>query len=183
MFAQKKDIKKTVIYSHIVAAAQNHVIGRQGQLPWHIPEDLKFFHKKTKGKILIMGRKTFQSLGKPLPSRLNIVLSRKKTFKFSGGGGQVVLCSALREAYAFCEKPENHKPYGSEVFIIGGGEIYRQSLSQVKFIYLTRIHQKYTGDAFYPQVPLDRFQEVQRRDFKGPPSYSFITYGKKTNQA
>lgn len=169
-----------MVYSHIVAAAKNHVIGNQGRLPWHIPEDLKFFKNKTRGKILVMGRKTFRSLKTPLPHRLHIVVTRSPTGLRVPKG--VHLCTSLEAAYRLCEK-QDVSFYGSEVFITGGGEVYRQSLYKVKWIYLTRIHQTYQGDAFYPPVPESHFKEVQRRDCTGHPSYSFITYQKREKGA
>ena len=162
-----------MVYSHIVAAAKNHVIGNLGLLPWHIPEDLKFFKSKTRGKILVMGRKTFQSLKTPLPHRLHIVVTRKPSGLSVPKG--VYLCTSLEAAYRLCEK-QDVSLYGQEVFITGGGEVYRQSLYKVKWIYLTRIHRDYEGDASYPLVPESHFKEVQRRDCTGQPPYSFITY-------
>ena len=195
------------VYSHICAAAENNSIGLKGKLPWNIPEDLQFFKKKTQGKVLIMGRKTFESLRTPLPHRLNVVITRNKNLQpkttnlnyipiWSGGisqimGGEadpltamkkalsVVLCSSIKASMDFCSRKEIQKKYGKEVFIIGGGEIYRQTLPLVHCIYLTRIHRNYEGDAFYPEIPKDQFQEVDKKDRAGNPSYSFITYKRK----
>ena len=164
-----------IVYSHICAAAKNNIIGLHGKLPWNIPEDLKFFKEKTFGKVLIMGRKTFESLGQPLPKRLNIVISRDKNFSVPDS---VLLCPSLDSAYQLCEE-KDMKIYDPEIFIIGGGEIYRQSLSKVTFIYLTRIHRNYEGDACYPDIPMDQFREIDRKDREGDPSYSFITYERK----
>ncbi len=192
-------------YSHISAVAENNTIGFKGQLPWRIPEDLKFFYQKTKGRALIMGRKTFESLGQALPHRLHVVVTRQKNFQprfglnyipiWTGGishiqGGtadplealkkalSVVLSPSLKEAMAFCAQKEIKQKYGSEVFITGGGEIYKQSLLLVHRIYLTRIHKTYKGDAFYPEIPKELFKETERTDRKGDPPYSFITYEK-----
>ena len=193
-------------YSHISAVATNNTIGFKGKLPWHIPEDLKFFYQKTKGKALIMGRKTFESLRGPLPHRLHVVVTRQKNFQpkipvlnfipfWTGGishiqGGSadplitakkalsVVLCRSIEDAMAFCSQKEVLKKHGPEIFITGGGEIYNQSLPFVKYIYLTRIHRSYKGDAFYPELPLKMFKEINRKDYSGDPSYSFITYEK-----
>ena len=187
-------------YSHICAAAENNTIGLKGKLPWNIPEDLKFFKEKTQGKALIMGRKTFESLGTPLPYRLNIVITGNKNFqsKIQGSirldnisqtpkekmkilttlkkNSPVVICPSVKKAMNLCHQNEIHQQYGKEIFIIGGGEIYKQTLPLVHLIYLTRIHQKYEGDAFYPEIPEREFQEVDRKDCKGNPPYSFITY-------
>ena len=194
---------KHITYSHISAVSKNHVIGHKGKLPWHIPKDLAFFHKKTLHKALIMGRKTFESLGNPLPHRLNIVITRQKNFQpsptiknhipiwigdqLTGGNMDLhlkalqkslafVVSPSLKSAKAFCSRPEVIDQYGKEVFIIGGGEIYKQSLAFVQKIYLTRIHKHYTGDAFYPPLDTSQFKEVKRQDLEGDPSYSFITY-------
>ena len=192
------------VYSHISAVAENNTIGLKGKLPWHIPEDLKFFHKKTVGKALIMGRKTFESLGQPLPHRLHVVVTRQKNFQpkitgmnyiplWTGGvshiqGGSadpltafkkslsVICCPSLESAFSFCSQTEVLKKHGTEIFITGGGEIYKQSLPLVQRIYLTRIHRPYKGDAFYPTLPEGMFKEVERGDRKGNPAYSFITY-------
>ena len=196
-----------LIYSHICAAAENNTIGLQGKLPWNIPEDLQFFKEKTLEKALIMGRKTFESLGRPLPNRLNVVITRQKQVPlkadlttyipiWTGGishvmGGtadpltamkkslSVVFAPSIKSAMDFCSRVEIQQQYGEEIFIIGGGEIYKQTLPLIHRIYLTRIHRKYKGDAFYPEIPKNEFQEMDRKDREGDPSYSFITYEKK----
>lgn len=165
-------MKDMPIYSHIVAVAANNTIGLKGKLPWHIEADLQFFKQTTLKKIIIMGRKTFESLGQPLTNRLNIVISKDNKYPVNK---PTILCSSLERAYTFCENTDLNL-WGSEIFIIGGGEIYRQSLSKVTFIYLTRIHHKYEGDAFYPEIPENQFKEVKNKYCMGSPSYSFITY-------
>ena len=152
--------------AHIAAAAANNVIGIQNKLPWNIPEDLKFFKNKTQGSTVIMGRKTFESLGSPLPKRLNIVVSRSRSFE------GVLMASGIDEAIKKAQKEKNSK----EIFIIGGGDIYKQSLDKVQKIYLTRIHKNYEGDAFYPEVPKDQFHLIEKIDRKGNPDFSFLTY-------
>ncbi len=162
-------------YSHICATGKNHIIGVDNKLPWHIPEDLKFFKKKTYGKIVIMGRKNLESLNRPLPGRLNIVISKNPHYKVPK---TVQLLSSLEEAYQFCENIDL-SDWGREIFIIGGGEIFKQSLSQVTFIYLTRIHRDYKGDTSYPRIPTSQFKEIDRKDCNtNNPTYSFITYKK-----
>ena len=170
----KENIMKEsdVIFSHVVAASQNNVIGIQNQLPWHIPEDLKFFQDVTKGKALIMGRKTLESLGKPLPHRLNIVITGQKNFKKEG----VVVFHSIPEALNYCKKDEITDKYGKEIFIIGGAEIYKQTLSFIHSIYITRIHKDYEGDAFYPAIPQDEFKEIKRINRKKPVPFSFLTF-------
>lgn len=197
---------KNFFFSHIVAVSRNNCIGLKGKLPWHISEDLKFFYNKTKGKALIMGRKTFESLGKPLPHRLNVVVTRQQDFQvklnisyepyvlnpaiplhtdISGlmeKALSVVVCSSIEEAVDFCSRKEVLEKHGKEIFISGGGEIYKQTLSLVHCIYLTRIHKDFKGDAFYPEVPPKLFHETHRRDIvSAPVPYSFITYEKKND--
>src|SRR5262245_6925087 len=122
--------------SHIVAVAQNDVIGSKNSLPWDIPEDMKFFRDKTKGRALIMGRKTFESVGHPLPNRLNVVITRNKDFSFNAPN--VAVQPDLKSAIEFCRSKTSQ--FGDEIFIIGGGEIFKESLPLVNVIYLTRIH-------------------------------------------
>ena len=197
--------KNKVIFSHIAAASENHVIGLKGKLPWHIPEDLKFFHSTTKGKALIMGRKTFESLGKPLSQRLNVVVTRQENFqpKISTGyielglpgenlratnyleivkkALSVVICSSIEDAMDFCCRKEVLEKHGSEIFITGGGEIYKETLPLVHRIYLTRIHKIFEGDAFYTEIPEKLFREIYRKDVTDVPvPYSFLTYERKT---
>ena len=157
------------IFSHIVAASQNHVIGFQNKLPWHIPEDLKFFHDKTKNHVVVMGRKTFESLGKPLPKRVNIIITQNP--KFKRDFENTFVCTSLDQALLKAQEVSEKK----EIFITGGGEIYKLSLPLVHRIYLTRIHQKYTGDSFYPEVPND-FKLIHQENRKGSPAFSFLTY-------
>ncbi|MDE0118817.1 MAG: dihydrofolate reductase [Bdellovibrionales bacterium] len=195
-----------LIYSHICAAAENNTIGLKGQLPWNIPEDLRFFKEKTLNKALIMGRKTFASLGSPLPFRLHIVITRNRSQlnivnanyvflcldELSQISNEemkgltaikkilpVVFCSSIEKAMKLFSREEMQQRYGQEIFISGGGEVYKQTLPQVYRIYLTRIHRNYEGDAFYPEIPEGEFQEIERRDCEGNPSYSFITYERK----
>jgi len=159
--------------AHIVAASENNVIGAAGLLPWSIPEDLKFFRDTTRGHAVIMGRKTYESLGKPLPNRLNVVVSRQKDYSVPGA----IVVATLEEAYAVCK--EHVAKWGELVFIIGGGEIYKQSLKDVDLIYLTRIHLPYPGDAKYPELELSKFNEISKRKCAGNPAYTFITYRRK----
>jgi|FLYM01.1.fsa_nt_gi dihydrofolate reductase len=163
--------------AHIVAASENNVIGVNNTLPWDIPEDMKFFRDKTKGKALIMGRKTFESVGHPLPKRLNVVITRQPGF--SSPHENVVVVPDLQSAIKHCEKVQHI--YGDEVFIIGGGEIFKQSLPIVDVIYLTRIHQKFDGDIFYPDIPKGMFAEVERRERTEPIPFTFLTYTKVSN--
>jgi len=158
--------------SHIVAVAANDVIGNKNALPWDIPEDMKFFRDKTKGRALIMGRKTFESVGHPLPHRLNVVVTRNKDFKFDAP--KVVVQPDLKSAIEFCRSQTSK--YGEEIFIIGGGEIFKESMDVVDVIYLTRIHKDFPGDIVYPKVPLKDFELIEQRDRTEPVPFSFLTY-------
>ncbi len=158
--------------AHIVAVSENNVIGVNNDLPWSIPEDMKFFRDKTKGKALIMGRKTFESVGHPLPNRLNVVVTRQANY--SVDAENLVVVPDLDSAINHCEKVQ-HK-YGDEIFIIGGGEIFKQSLPIVDIIYLTRIHKKFDGDVLYPDLPKNQFVEVERRERTEPVPFTFLTY-------
>jgi dihydrofolate reductase len=138
--------------SAIVATDRNGTIGKDGQIPWYLPADLKFFKRTTLGHPIIMGRKTFQSIGRPLPKRTNLVLTRDTFFTASG----VVVAHSLREALA-------HDSITSvdEAFIIGGGELYKQSLDLVSTIYLTIVDADIKdGDAFFPKLDPKVWQEV-----------------------
>lgn len=147
-----------MILTHIVAASSNRVIGAKGGLPWQISEDLQFFKQKTKNHLLIMGRKTFESLPKILPHRFHIVVSRTVT---KSDHPDVLYVSNLDFAYQ--EAARRTEKWGDEVFIIGGGEIFRQSLPQTDKIYLTSIEADYQGDAFYPEFNQDDFEILESR--------------------
>lgn len=126
--------------SHIVAASQNHVIGFKNKLPWHIPKDLTYFYKTTKHRIIIMGRKTFQSMPQALPHRLNIVLTKDPHLKAQGA--EIFL--SFEEALKHCKQLKIINQYHPEIFITGGSEIYKQSLAYTNLLYVTRIHKNYT---------------------------------------
>lgn len=157
----------------IVAMADNRVIGKNNQLPWHLPADLKHFKTITTGNAILMGRKTFESIGKPLPNRLNLILSRNGNY--SAPGCQVV--TSLEEAKKLASA--EHKEI---IFIIGGAEIYRQLLPQVERLYVTLIHQSFDGDAFFPELNMADWKEIEREDFSAtaeqPLAYSFVTLEK-----
>ena len=150
------------------------MIGIKNKLPWHIPEDLKYFYRTTQGKALIMGRKTFESLGKALPNRLNLVLTKNQTFKKEGA----LVFPSFELALNYCREAKILEQYGTEIFITGGGEIYKQTLPLMDRLYITRIYKKYEGDAFYPEIPMNQFQEVSRMDKAGPVPFSFLIYEK-----
>lgn len=169
-----------MILTHIVACSENHVIGSQGDLPeWNLAEDMQFFKDTTKGHVMIMGRKTFDSFkGRALPNRYHIVITRDPAkYKFeSTAKSPVVFVASLQEAIE-AARPLTAQ-WGEEVFIIGGGEIYKQSLeqNQVDKIYLTLIHREFQGDTFYPKIDSNVFKLIHRRDVETPISFSFLTY-------
>lgn len=130
-----------MVISLIVALAQNNVIGANNQLLWHISDDLKRFKALTTGHTVVMGRKTYQSIGRPLPNRKNVVISRNSSFVAEG----CTICSSLDHALELCANDY-------EVFIIGGGQIYEQALPIASRLYLTKVHAKYTGDTYFPII-------------------------------
>lgn len=155
--------------SLIVAMTEDRVIGKDNKLPWHISEDLKRFKKITMGHPIIMGRKTFESIGRPLPGRKNIVLTKDATFKKEG----VEVVHSLDEALSLCDGEE-------EAFIIGGASIYAQSLGRVSRIYLTLIHHPFEGDARLPDFDLEKNFKITQKETSqtdGPNgfSYTFLT--------
>ena len=135
-----------MILSHIVAVSENEVIGHNNTLLWNFPEDMRYFKKRTLGKIMILGRKTFDSFGKALPKRFHIVISRSV---IESNHEFVKYVSSLNEAYALAEKMTMSGLWPEEVMIVGGSQIYAESLPDIDFIYLTRIPGKYVGDATY----------------------------------
>lgn len=149
--------------------AQNRVIGRANKLPWHLPRDLKRFKDLTVGHPVIMGRKTYESVGMPLPKRENIVVSRQPGYAAPG----VRVVATVDEALKLCEGKTD------EAFIIGGGELWRASWDKIDRIYLTVIHQDFEGDAFFPEFDMQAYKEIEHEDFTDPMPYSFITLERK----
>lgn len=139
--------------SLIVAMAENRCIGIENRLPWHLPEDLKFFKKTTLGKPIIMGRKTFDSIGKPLPGRTNIVVTRNEAWQHEAVKVVNTLEAAIKEARHVCE--ENGI---DEAVIIGGEQIYHLALDYVNCLYITRIKAVVEGDAFFPEFDQSKWR-------------------------
>ncbi len=168
-----------MILSSIAAMARNRVIGVDNKLPWHIPEDFKFFKEKTKGHVLIMGRKTFESLGKPLPNRFHIVITRQPEYKYEDPNVEVVhnLQMAMELAHMLTTKFK--AKFGDEVFIAGGGEIYKQAMDLVDRIYLTVIEKDFPGDAKFPDFNEDDFSLTRNELRTEPIPFSFRTYERK----
>lgn len=135
-----------MILSQILAVSENGVLGKDNKLLWNYPEDLVYFKKRTTGKIMIMGRKTFDSLGKPLPKRFHIVVTRNVK---DSNHEFVKYVSSLNEAYTLADKLTLSGTWPDEVMIVGGGEIYKESLPDTDYIYITRIPGNFEGDTFY----------------------------------
>lgn len=158
--------------SIIVAAAANDVIGRDNGLVWHLSADLKRFKALTTGHAVVMGRKTFESIGRPLPGRRNVVVSRNPEF---GAAGAEVAAS-LEEALGRLGEE-------GQVFVIGGGSIYRQCWDKADSLYLTRVALCPEGDTFIPSVDARKWELVRRQDFqadeKNECAYSFLDYRRK----
>jgi len=168
--------------SLIVAMAQNHVIGINNNLPWHLPNDLKYFKKVTMGKPIIMGRKTYESIGRPLPGRRNIVITRQSDYTGVGESDAIDVVSSLEQAVELGENialVEGHE----EVMVIGGAEIYRQALVKADRLYITHVLADVEGDAYFPQVDWSLYDEVGHEDFSAsgpnPYDYRFSIYGLK----
>jgi len=142
-----------VLISLVVAVAENGVIGADNGLPWRLKGDMRHFKAVTMGKPVIMGRKTFQSIGKPLPGRTNIVLTRKEDFVPDG----VILVGSLDEALDAARQTG-----ASEVCVIGGGDIYAQALPRADRLHLTRVHMKARGDTYFPEIDPADWHEVSR---------------------
>jgi dihydrofolate reductase len=163
-----------MILSAVAAMASNRVIGVENGLPWDIPEDMKFFRDKTKGKIMIVGRKTFESFGKPLPGRYHLVITRQSDYKIDHPQVQVV--PSLEVAIQEAKKLMGTWP--EEVCVVGGGEIYKQSLPFLNRIYLTVIEKEFPGDTKFPEFDESVFKLKEKRDGSGPVPFSFRLYQK-----
>lgn len=176
--------------SLIVAASRNGIIGNKGKLPWRLPADLKRFKQLTMGYPVLMGRKTFESIGKPLPGRTNIVITRRKDFQCCG----TTVAHSLEEALLICDRGataqrskemvalplsadhENEK----EAFVIGGAEIFKQALPFADRIYLTRIEKDFEGDTKLFEIDPAVWKETSREDsLNDPLPHRFITYNRK----
>lgn len=157
--------------SFIVAMDDNRVIGNNNQLPWNLPADLAYFKKITLGHPIIMGRKTFESIGRPLPGRRNIVISRNQLFKVDG----VEVVHSLEEAMVLVED--------TEAFVIGGATIFEQAFEFVQRLYITFIHKTFDGDTYFKDFSLDDWilhsSEKGIKDEKNPYDHEFVVYNRK----
>ncbi|KKO73133.1 dihydrofolate reductase [Kerstersia gyiorum] len=158
----------------IVAYAANRVIGRDNTLPWRLPGDLAHFKRSTLGHPVIMGRNTWESLGRPLPGRLNIVISRNSCYEAAGAS----VYPSLEAALAACTAEAS--PY-----IIGGAQIYRLALPLARRVVATEVHASIEGDAYFPQLPGDEWMETSRseRQTENGYEYDFVVYERKTSPA
>lgn len=163
--------------SQIAAMSKNRVIGKDNTLPWRIPEDLKFFKNKTHGKVLIMGRKTFESLPAHLPDRFHIVISRSA---MESEEDDVQFVTSIHEALKVAEEMTEDWP--EEVFVIGGGEIYSASLPMTDRIYLTVIDQSFEGDTYFPEINLDDFELIEESPREKPFPFRFCTYQRRSRK-
>ncbi len=158
--------------SIIVAMAKNRTIGVNNTLPWRCPEDLKRFKALTMGHHMIMGRKTYDSIGKPLPGRTTVVVTRDKNLKLEG----CLIAFSLPDAIVVCAKD-------SQTFIVGGADIYSQSLEFAKTLYITEIQQEVAGDAYFPEFDTSKWLETAResrsQESPTPLNYHFVTYRRK----
>lgn len=161
-----------MILSIIVASAENLVIGRDNGLIWHMSADLKHFKQLTTGHTIIMGRRTFESIGRALPNRRNVVITRNKDYQADG----CEIAESVEEALKMVETED-------EVFIIGGGSIYRESWERADRLYLTWVHVEVEGDTFIPAIDSDKWEVICRQDFKADEKnefdYSFVNYKRK----
>jgi dihydrofolate reductase len=157
--------------SLLFAMDQNRGIGYENDLPWRLPRDLRFFKEKTTGQIIVMGRKTLDSMNGALPNRTNVVLTRDKAFKADG-------VTILHDVNAVKELADEHSE--KEIFIIGGSEIFSQTLEIADCIYMTYIEENFPADTYFPDFPLNKWQETSRekgvKDERNPYDYYFIQY-------
>ncbi|WP_394808483.1 dihydrofolate reductase [Nitrosomonas sp.] len=141
--------------SLLVAMARNRVIGRNNKLPWHLSADLKHFKFLTMGQTILMGRKTYESIGKPLPGRINIIITRQAGYEVPGA----IVVNSIDDALLMCEK---NRSINGENFIIGGEELYRQTLKICQRMYITEIQRDFEGDVCFPEFDPNEWEETQR---------------------
>lgn len=157
----------------IAAIAKNNALGKDNDLIWHLPADLKRFKKVTTGHPILMGRNTFESIGKPLPNRTSIIITRNKNYFIEG----CLIANSIEQAIELTE--------GKDAFIIGGAQIYKDALEQnlVDRLDITLLHHEFEADAFFPEIDMEIWKEVAREDFKvdekNKYDYSFVSYEKR----
>lgn len=162
-------MKYSIKINIIVAASDNNVIGHQNRLLWHLPNDFKYFKNTTLGHSILMGRKTFESIGKALPERRNIVITRDKDYQ----GEDIDVANSLHEAINYCRDER-------EVFVIGGGQIYKEALPLADKIFLTRVHGTFEGKTRFPELNPSEWKKISEekhgKDEKHDFDYSFEVY-------
>lgn len=152
--------------SILVAVARNAVIGADNRLPWHLPDDLKYFKRLTTGHCVVMGRKTYDSIGRPLPNRKNVVITRQPGLRIEGA----VVVHSLDDALEACGDD-------AEIFVIGGAEIFRQAMARTDRLYLTELQRDYEGDVLMPAYDRSLWREVSReKRFAGDLEYHYVVY-------
>lgn len=160
--------------SFIVAMDRNRVIGSNNQMPWHLPNDLKFFKETTTGNTIVMGRKTFESIGRVLPNRKHIVLT-KSNIDFPD---EVEVVQDVESIIQLSEANNDE-----ELFVIGGGNIFKQLLPYANKLYVTLINEKFEGDIFFPKISMEEWKEISKekgiQDERNPYEYYFIQYVRK----
>ena len=153
----------------MVARSDNRVIGKDNDLVWHMPADLRYFKETTMGHYVIMGRKTYESVDKPLPGRLNIIVTRQKNYYREC----CIVVHSLEEAFQLAEANGQE-----EVFVLGGSQIYSLAMDQADRIYLTEIKAEFEGDSYFPKIDTTQWNEVKREehepDKKNPHPYAFV---------
>ncbi len=150
--------------AHLVAVSENNVIGNGNQITWHLPDEFKYFKNKTWGLVVIMGRKTFESMGKELPGRFNIVITRDRNWKQDN----VLIAHDLQTAITMARATDC-----KEIFMIGGGEIFKQSLDVTNRLYITRVHANVQGDITYPPIDEKNFQLVSSDEHPADDKHKF----------
>ncbi|MEZ5490096.1 MAG: dihydrofolate reductase [Gammaproteobacteria bacterium] len=164
--------------SLICAMDENMVIGRNNSLPWHLPEDLKYFKRTTMGKCIIMGRKTYESIGKPLPGRTNIIVTRSRDYEVENARVVDSLTDALElaENIAFIDGTD-------EAFIIGGAELYKHALPFIDRLHITMVHAEVDGDTYFPDFDVSEWEEVGKEHFEAdeynPYPYSICVFERR----
>ena len=160
--------------SLFVAHANDRVIGYQNDMPWHVPGDLAYFKRRTMGKPIIMGRKTYESIGRPLPGRLNIVITRNPSYEVEG----VRVVSSLEDALQVAKEETD----AAEYMIIGGEQIFKQAMPLADRMYITKIDETYPGDTFFPAYDLNEWETIEASETalndEGVP-YTFYVYERK----
>lgn len=156
----------------IAAASENNALGKDNDLVWHLPDDFKRFKDLTSGHYIIMGRKTFESFPKPLPNRTHVIITRQNNYEVPQG---CIVVNSLKKAIEIC-------PEDKEVFIIGGGEIYKQSIDLAEKIELTRVHTTIEADTFFPEIDEKVWEVVQKeyhpKDEKHEYDFTYLTFVK-----